>query len=93
MNFFKKIQVLYMYHQKILGDKYDTAKKKRSQKGYYFGNKSRQAKRAAQENANSRKNIAKLQILKSLFAMSEKSSIDRLQKYIKKQIEKIEKSS
>ena len=68
-------------------------KKKEVKKAIILAIKADRQKEPRKKNANSRKNIAKLQILKSLFAMSEKSSIDRLQKYIKKQIEKIEKSS
>ncbi|MCI7104038.1 MAG: hypothetical protein MR927_07625 [Campylobacter sp.] len=68
-------------------------RKKEVKKAIILAIKADRQKEPRKKNANSRKNIAKLQILKSLFAMSEKSSIDRLQKYIKKQIEKIEKSS
>ena len=68
-------------------------RKKEVKKAIILAIKADRQKKPRKKNANSRKNIAKLQILKSLFAMSEKSSIDRLQKYIKKQIEKIEKSS
>lgn len=68
-------------------------RKKEVKKAIILAIKADRQKEPRKKNANSRKNIAKIQILKSLFAMSEKSSIDRLQKYIKKQIEKIEKSS
>ena len=68
-------------------------RKKEVKKAIILAIKADRQKEPRKKNANSRKNIAKLQILKSLFAMSEKSSIDRLQKYIKKKIEKIEKSS
>ncbi|MCI6298514.1 MAG: hypothetical protein MR582_02560 [Campylobacter sp.] len=68
-------------------------RKKEVKKAIILAIKADRQKEPRKKNANSRKNIAKLQILKSLFAMSEKSSIDRLQKYIKKQIEKIKKSS
>ena len=68
-------------------------RKKEVKKAIILAIKADRQKEPRKKNANSRKNIAKLQILRSLFTMSEKSSIDILQKYIKKQIGKIEKSS
>ena len=58
-------------------------RKKEVKKAIILAIKADRQKEPRKKNANSRKNIAKLQILKSLFAMSEKSRIDRLQKYIK----------